>query len=162
MALANNVPVFLSPDSGYTPEQCNSINILVRTARRSFESKARQIQEDKPVVEKLITRRYGRVLEPKDYLYGKNFSLQFILNPFGFELDGRYALFETKHTIKSIQMQGANSSITVGMTITSLGHLYVGYLNNNQIVYFVCDTDDWPSDHGIPTQFSVYMNGLIA
>ena len=48
-------------------------------------------------------------------------------------------LEKTEKRLKSIQMQGSNSSIKAAVTITSLGHLFVEIQDEKEIIYFVCD-----------------------
>lgn len=163
MGLANTLPVFLDDYAGYDKKQVKLINIIVKTARRAFESKARQKQKPEPKIEKLSKVKYNRVLELKDYLYGKNFTMSFILSPAGFVRDGKYPLFETEHSISFISINGSNDDRKPAKTLSGLGHLEVNISSNiNPIITFVCDTDDWPVDeHGNMVKYSALITGTI-
>lgn len=162
MGLANSLPVFLDNNAGFNKNQVEQINTVVRTARRFFENKATQKQLPEPDVEKLISSKYGRVLDPKDYLYNKTFSLSFILNPFGFELGGEYPLFETDKTIRAISFEGSNSYTRPANYLSNLGHIYVSNNFSKPTVMFVCDTNNWPVDgQGNKVQYSVFIYGNI-
>ena len=162
MGLANTLPVFLDYNAGFNKTQVDQINTIVRTARRSFEDRAKQEQLTEPGLDKIISSKYGRVLDPKDYLYNKSFSLSFVLNPFGFELGGEYPLFETDKTIRSLSFEGSNSNTTPASSLSALGHIYISNNLSKPTVMFVVDTNDWPIDtHGNKVQYSVFIHGTV-
>lgn len=163
MALSNNVPVFLDKVSGYNENQVNFINTLVRTSRRSFEAKAYQKMKSKPDVTHLAEAKYNRVVNFKDYLYNKYFTLSFILNPTGFVKNGIYNLFETKETIQTINAEGSNSDSVPAATLSSLGTIVMTNEGNKTIVQFKMTADNWPEDvdHN-KVQYSVSVIGRIA
>lgn len=163
MGLANTLPVFLDDFSGFTEQQVDQINIIVRTARRAFESKAKQNQKTEPVIEKISKRKYNRVLDLKDYLYNKSFSMSFILNPVGFVKDGEYPLFETDKQINFININGSNSETKPDKSLSGLGYLKVSYaMPDKPIVLFVCTTDEWPEDEQHEkVKYSAFISGTI-
>lgn len=163
MGLANTLPVFLDDFAGYNKRQVRLINLIVRTARRAFESKAKQKQKTEPVIEKISKRKYNRVLDLKDYLYGKSFSMSFILNPVGFVKDGEYPLFETDKNINFIHINGSNSETKPDKSLSGLGYLKVSYVTStNPVVMFVCTTDEWPEDEQHEkVKYSAFVSGTI-
>lgn len=163
MGLANTLPVFLDDFAGYDKKQVRLINLIVRTARRAFESKAKQKQKTEPIIEKVSKRKYNRVLDLKDYLYGKSFSMSFILNPVGFVKDGEYPLFETDKNINFIHINGSNSETKPDKSLSGLGYLKVSYVTStNLVVMFVCTTDEWPEDEQHEkVKYSAFVSGTI-
>lgn len=163
MGLFNSVPLYLDNQSGYTLQQVTLINTIVRVARRAFEAKAKQVQLTQPKIEKLSAKTYNRVLDLRDYLYNKSFSMNFILNPVGFQKDGEYPLFETDYDITFLQMQGSNSDTKPDKTLGALGYLTISTVSLRPTVMFHCSTDDWPTDSGgNKVQYSVYISGVIS
>lgn len=163
MGLSKNTPVFLDASSGFNSKQIKQINLVIRIARRAFEAKAKQNQLSKPDIERLTISKYNRVLNLKDYLYNRNFSISFILNPIGFEEKGEYPLLETDKTVSVISIEGSNSETEVANSLSSLGYLKIsnkGSLHN--VIYFVCTTSDWPTDEdGNKVQYSAFISGVI-
>ena len=160
MALAPIVPVFLDKNAGYNEKQVNFINTLVRTSRRSFESKAIQKMKDKPKISHLAEAKYNRVLNFKDYLYNNYFTLSFILNPAGFVQDGVYNLFETNKTIVTLTGDGCHTDDQVRKTLSSLGNFQIVNEGNKKIIQFKVTSSDWPTDaDNNLIQFSVCIVG---
>ena len=161
--LYQNIPVLLDDRSGFTKAQVEQINIVARTARRAFTEKAKQKQKSQPLVEHLITKKYGRVLDLKDYLYTDRFSLNFVLSPVGFANNIWYPLFITEKTITSIELCGSNSENKVAASLTYLGHLDSKETSEGTEVYYVVDrAEDWPRDaNNNMVNYSVYIGGSI-
>ena len=162
MGLANVVPVFLDGSSGFTDKQVETINILAKTARNSFTSKAKQKQLPKPEIKNIISSRYSRALDVKNYLYDKNFSIQFILNPYGMESGIEYSLFELENKVKTLQFEGSHSSSYPSKMLSSLGVIKYKVKDGKDMIVFECTSDDWPVDgNNRRVQFSVYIGGSI-
>lgn len=162
MGIANVVPVFLDGSSGFTEKQVEAVNILAKTARNSFTSKAKQKQLPKPDIKNIISGRYSRALDVKNYLYDTNFSIQFILNPYGMESGIEYSLFELENKVKSLQFEGSHSSSYPSKMLSSLGTIRYKVKDGKNMIVFECTSDDWPVDeNGRRVQFSVYVGGSI-
>lgn len=161
MAFYNNVPLFLSSTSGYNKGQIDYINVIVRTLRRSFESKAKQKQKDAPKISHLAISKYGRVLDLKDYYYLGYFSLSFILNPANFINGQQYGLFETKRNLIRFTAEGSHSDTVPTKSLGQLGHIVISKSGNNNIISFVPDhVEDWPKDENDNMlNYSVYFSG---
>ena len=163
MGLSKNIPVFLDEYSGWNKAQAEYINVLVKTIRHKFESKAKQNKESKPVVSHLVYKKYGRILDLKDYKYRNYFTLSFILNPTGFVENGVYNLFDTKENIQYINMQGSNSSTVLAKSLTALGSIKIIDKGTYTTVAFVKNDEEWPKDaNNLPVQYSVSMNGRLS
>lgn len=159
MGLYNNIPVFLDETSGYNKSQVEKINTIVRTARNRFISIATQNVSELPKIEKFVTAKYNRVLDLKDYLFDKNFSISFILDPAGFAPGLEFPLFEFDGTITELHCEGSNSSDTPAKTLSSLGYLRID--TTKKVIYFKC-VNDWPTDSsGNKVNYSVYIGGTI-
>lgn len=159
MGLYNNIPVFLDENSGYSKSQVEKINTIVRTARNRFTSIATQSTNELPKIKKFITAKYNRVLNLRDYLFDKNFSISFILDPAGFAPGLEFPLFEFEGTIMELHCEGSNSSDYPAATLSSLGYLRIDTTKN--IIYFKC-VNDWPVDSGgNKVNYSVYIGGAI-
>lgn len=160
MPLANNVPVFLDDKTGWNHAQAEYVNILVKTTRRKFESKAKQEKESKPPVTHLVKNKYGRVLDLEDYKYRNYFTLSFILNPSGFVKDGEYSLFDTTYNIQYINLQGSNSPTVMAKSLSALGNLKIVEKGGYRTVVFVKNGEAWPVDgNGNMVQYSVTIGG---
>ena len=161
MSLYKGVPVFLSSTSDYNKGQVDYINIIVRTLRRSFESKAKQKQKDAPKISHLAVSKYGRVLDLKDYFYLGYFSLSFILNPANFINGQQYGLFETKRNLTRFTAEGSHSDTTPTKSLGQLGHIVISKSGDTNIVSFVPDhVEDWPKDsNNNMLNYSVYFSG---
>lgn len=154
MPLANNVPVFLDDRAGWNHAQAEYVNILVKTTRRKFESKAKQEKESKPPVTHLVKNKYGRVLDLEDYKYRNYFTLSFILNPTGFVKDGEYSLFDTTYHIQYINMQGSFSPTDAVKSLSALGNLKIVEKGEYRTVVFVKNDEAWPK--GADEKFLYY------
>lgn len=77
--LGSNTPVFLDDKSGFDEKQTELINLLVRTARRTFESKAIQKQEGKPKVEVFASTIYPSIIsDVRHYKYLNQVCISFV------------------------------------------------------------------------------------
>ena len=162
MSIANVVPVFLDGSSGFTEKQIEAVNILAKTARNSFTSKAKQEQLPKPEIKNIIRSRYSRTLDVKNYLYGTNFSIQFILNPYNMSSGIEYSLFELENKVGRLQFEGSHSSTYPSKLLSSLGTIKYKVKDGKDMIVFECTSDDWPVDeNGRRVQFSVYVGGSI-
>ncbi len=162
MAISNNVPVFLDSGSGFEKNQVEFINTLVRTSRRSFEAKAKQVMKPKPDITHLAEAKYNRVLDFKDYLYNDYFTLAFILDPTGFVKNGTYNLFETNKSIRFLNGDGSNSDVRIARALMNLGTFVTSFEGNKTIVQFKMTADDWPKDaDDNPVKYSVCVWGRI-
>lgn len=159
MSLYNNTPYFLDSSSGYNEDQVNFINILVRTLRRKFESKAKQKKADKPIVTKLTLTKYNRVIDLQDYYYLGYFTLSFILNPQGMEKNGVYDLFETNHRIAHIALQGSNSETLPAASLSALGTIQVIRRADVYVIQFKRNELDWPKNGNNLVQYSTSIKG---
>lgn len=162
MGLAKNVPVFLS-EGYYNKAQVDYINIIVRTIRRAFESRAKQKQKPKPSITHLTFGKYNRVLNLRDYLYNNIFAVSFILNPQGF-VDGQsYSLFETSKTIKDFKIEGSNSDDVPAATLSNLGKISLSKNKMSTLISFIpTNMANWPIDsNGNLVSYSVYFSGEI-
>lgn len=160
--LAKVIPVFLDNGSGFTEKQIEAVNILAKTARNSFVAKAKQEQLPKPEIKNIIKSRYSRALDVKNYLYDTNFSIQFILNPYGMSSGIEYNLFELENKVKSLQFEGSHSSSYPSKMLSSLGTIRYKVKDGKNMIVFECASDDWPVDeNNRRVQFSVYIGGSI-
>jgi len=160
--IANIVPVFLDNSSGFTEKQVEAINILAKTARNSFVAKAKQEQLPKPEIKNIIRSRYSRTLDVKNYLYGTNFSIQFILNPYNMSSGIEYSLFELENKVTRLQFEGSHSSTYPSKLLSSLGTIKYKVKDGKDMIVFECTSDDWPVDeNNRRVQFSVYVGGSI-
>jgi len=161
--LYQNTPIFLTEDSGYNKKQCEQINVIVRTTRNRFISKAKQEQLGHPKIEKFISQKYNRVLNLFDFLYDKTFSISFILDSTGFEKNIDYPLFEfTEKNIISMAGEGSNSDLRTAINLSALGTFSIKKQNGIPTIYFTCLTDNWPTDEsGKKIFYSVYIGGKI-
>ncbi len=163
MGIANVVPVFLDESSGFTERQTETINILAKTARNSFITKAKQEQLSKPEIKNIVKSRYSRALDVKNYLYNTNFSIQFILNPYGMESGIEYSLFELENKVTRLQFEGSHSSSRPSKLLSSLGTIKYKVKDDKDMIVFECTSDDWPVDeNNHRVQFSVYIGGSIS
>lgn len=163
MPLANNVPILLDNQSGWDKRQQEQVNIIVKTTRRAMEAKAKQKRLPTPVISNPISRKYGRILDVRAYLYKDTISISFILDPVGFVPKGIYPLFETKSKIDNAMLQGSNDTFHCDMTLSQLGHLALRRIqNDNVLVEFVRSKEPWPVDSGgNMIKYSCYMRGNV-
>lgn len=162
MALYNGTPVFLDYNSGWKPEQVDQINLIVRTARRRFEDKAKQKQEDEPLVEKIVSTRYGRALDLLNYKYDNVFSISFIFNVADMVTDGIYHILDLNESIMLQSQFGSSSDTTNPALLTSYGYFFVDEYLGNPAIYFKCEDDDFPVDSdNNRVQFSTFLGGYI-
>ena len=162
MSITNVVPVFLDQNSGFNDKQVEAINILAKTARNSFLAKAKQKQLSKPEIKNIVKSRYSRTLDVKNYLYGTNFSIQFILNPYNMSSGIEYSLFELENKVTRLQFEGSHSSTYPSKLLSSLGTIKYKVKDGKDMIVFECTSDDWPVDeNGRRVQFSVYVGGTI-
>lgn len=162
MGLYNNTPVFLTTDSGYSKEECELINVIVRTARKRFETKSKQEQLEKPEIEKFISSKYARVLNLLDYKYGKDFSISFILNPSGFANEIEYPLFEFDENVSFFNYQGSHDETNIARTLSSLGRIEISYkFDKPTFVFIPTDVEHWPRNNDRLVAYSVYIGGKI-
>ena len=162
MSITNVVPVFLDQNSGFNDKQVEAINILAKTARNSFLAKAKQKQLPKPEIKNIVKSRYSRTLDVKNYLYGTNFSIQFILNPYNMSSGIEYSLFELENKVTRLQFEGSHSSTYPSKLLSSLGTIKYKVKDGKDMIVFKCTSDDWPVDeNGRRVQFSVYIGGSI-
>lgn len=163
MSIANVVPVFLDDSSGFTEKQIEAVNILAKTARNSFTSKAKQKQLPKPEIKNIVKSRYSRTLDVKNYLYNKSFSIQFILNPYNMSSGIEYSLFELENKVTRLQFEGSHSSTYPSKLLSSLGTIKYKVKDGKDMLVFECTSDDWPVDeNNRRVQFSVYIGGSIS
>ncbi len=162
MPLANNVPILLDNQSGWNEVQQEQINIIVKTTRRAMEAKAKQKQLPTPVISNPISRKYGRILDVRAYLYKDTMSISFILDPVGFVPKGVYPLFETKYKIDNAMLQGSNDTFRCEKPLAILGHLSLRRIqNDNVLVEFVRSEEPWPAIDGEMVKYSCYMRGNV-
>lgn len=162
MGFSNNVPVFLDEGSGWSDKQCEEINKIVLSCRKSFESKAKQKTKEKPSTDKLSITKYNRVLNLSDFYYLDYFSMSFILNPAGMEAGKDYPLIELKQRVKSLSFEGSHSDRLPRDFLSNLGYIYQGVYDNKVTLLFHCNSDDFPEDENHErVQFSVYCGGRI-
>lgn len=159
MGLANNVPVFLTTESGWNEKQCKTVNVIARTVRNAFTSKAKQNQKDKPEVVRIVEGKFNRVLNLKDYYYNDYFSMQFILNPAGMAEGISYDLAELKANVSQLEWEGCHSSTNPNKFLSSLGTISVTEKDGKHVLQFKCSSNDWPESDGSRVQFSVYVGG---
>lgn len=77
--LSNNTPVFLDDESGFNAKQVELVNLLVKTARKTFESKAIQKQEGRPRVEVFASTTYPSVIsDVRNYKYLNQVCISFV------------------------------------------------------------------------------------
>ncbi len=157
--LANNVPVFLTPDSGWNEKQCRTVNVIARTMRNAFSAKARQKQQDKPEVIRIVESKYNRVLNLRDYWYGDYFSMSFILNPAGMTEGITYDLATLKANPIVLEYEGSHSSTNPNKFLSSLGIISVATKDGKYVLQFKCSSSDFPESSGARVQFSVYVGG---
>ena len=125
-------------------------------------AKAKQEQLPKPEIKNIIKSRYSRALDVKNYLYDTNFSIQFILNPYGMSSGIEYNLFELENKVKSLQFEGSHSSSYPSKMLSSLGTIRYKVKDGKNMIVFECASDDWPVDeNNRRVQFSVYIGGSI-
>ena len=162
MGLYNNIPLFLDNNAGYNETQVEKINLIVRTARNNFISKAKQKQSEKPTIEKFVTTKYNRVLNLRDYIYNKNFSVSFILDPAGFELGNKYTLFEYDYDIDYFHFEGSNSDKVPAALLSNLGSITIDLSGNKPKLVFEKNNAPWPVDrYGNMVKYAVYIGGKI-
>lgn len=162
MGLYSNTPVFLTVDSGFDKKQCESINVVVRTARNRFYSKAKQPLQEKPKITKFITSKYARVLNLLDYRYGNNFSISFILNPGGFANGIEYPLFEFDGNVSSFQYQGSHDENVVARTLSNLGSISISdKFDKPTFVFTPSNMENWPKNDEHYVAYSVYIGGRV-
>lgn len=159
MGLANSVPVFLTLESGWNEKQCKTVNVIARTIRNAFTSKAKQNQKDKPEVVRIVDTKYNRVLNLRDYYYNDYFSMQFILNPAGMAEGISYDLAELKANVSQLEWEGCHSSTNPNKFLSSLGTISVVERDGKHVLQFKCSSNDWPENDGNRVQFSVYIGG---
>jgi hypothetical protein len=161
MSIANVVPVYLDNTSGWKPNQVNEINKIARNLRTAFESKAIQHTKDKPQIEKFTISKYNRVLNLNDYRYNDTFSINFILDPAGFEVNGEYPLLELSSYPSSFNYEGSNDDEAPYKLLSSLGTISIKKINSSP--YFIIKVKDtWPTDeqHN-KLKYSCYIGGRI-
>ena len=157
--LYNNTPVFLTEDSGYSKEQCDKINTIVRTARNRFTEAAHQKQKEKPAIEVFASKIYSRAQNFVSYKCDRNINVSFILDPSNFAKDGEYNIFEFQGNIANLNYEGSNSN-TIPTVLSGLGYFRVEYNRVAPTVIFVCTTESWPVDElGNKVKYSVFMWG---
>lgn len=163
MGLSKSIPIFLDNNSGWDDYQTFEINRIAKTIRNSFESKAKQKKKDKPIIDKCVNAKYGRVLNLYDYEYRNYFNLQFILNLSGFETDKDYVLVEMTGNCSDINFEGSHSDTDPSVFLSSIGYIYFDYYNQNPALLFHCsDADIIPTDEaGNRVQYSVFVRGKI-
>ena len=162
MGLYNNVPLFLDNNAGFTEAQVEKINLIVRTTRNRFLSQAKQNQLEKPTIEKFVTTKYNRVLNLRDYLYNKNFSVSFILDPAGFEPNISYPLFDFDYNIDYFHFEGSNSDELPAALLSSLGQITIDRTGQRPRMMFEKNSNAWPVDEfGNKVKYSVYISGKI-
>lgn len=161
MGIANVVPVYLDKKSGWNESQVNEINKIARNLRFAFEQKARQKTKDKPQIEKFTVSKYARVLNLNDYLYNNYFSINFILDPAGFEAGITYPLLELMTNPSSFSFEGSNDDVSPYKLLTSLGTIKVEFIKDKP--HFVIEVkDSWPEDADHKkVKYSVYIGGQL-
>lgn len=160
MSIANVVPVFLDNRSDWTPVQVENINIIARTARNYFMSRATQKQLPKPEIERIVKSKWNRVLNLRDYAFQDTFSISFILNTNGLAKDVTSPLFSINKNIKSFQFEGSYSDEVVTQSLSSLGKLSIEILDGEPTFCFTPNTDNFPEDESHNRlNYSVYIGG---
>ena len=160
MPLSKQVPVYLDDRSGWNHAQVEQINIIARTARNYFLSKAKQKQLGKPEIDRIIVSKWNRVLNLRDYTFQGTFSISFILNTDGLSKDITTPLFSIGKNVKSFQFEGSYSDELVVNSLSSLGKLSIEIVDAEPTFCFTPNTNDWPEDENHNRlQFSVFIGG---
>ena len=176
MSLSKVVPVYLDNRSGWSPAQVEQINIIARTSRNYFLSKAKQELLEKPDIERMVVSKWNRVLNLRDYAYMGIFSISFILNTDGLAKDVTSPLVSLGKKVKSyetvedgvsnvktayvFQFEGSYSDEIVPKSLASLGSLTIETVDNEPTFCFTPNTDDFPEDDNHNRlQFSVFIGG---
>lgn len=161
MPLANNVPILLDNQSGWDKRQQEQVNIIVKTTRRAMEAKAKQKQLPTPTISNPISRKYGRILDVRAYLYKDVMSVSFILDPVGFVPKGEYPLFETKYKIDNAMLQGSNDTFHCEEPLSNLGRIVLKNVENNIQVLFERNENPWPTVEDVMVKYSCYFRGNV-
>lgn len=159
MGLSHSVPVFLDNKSGWNEKQVSEINKIVKTLRNSFESKAKQKTKEKPSTKKYSISKYSRVLNLKDYHYDDYCSFSFILNPSNMSEGIDYPLLELEGFLSNITFGGSHSDSNPSIFIDNLGYIFYKFSDKKHMIFFHCNSNDWPEDNGKRLQFSIYVAG---
>ena len=160
MPLSKQVPVYLDDRSGWNHAQVEQINIIARTARNYFLSKAKQKQLGKPEIDRIIISKWNRVLNLRDYTFQGTFSISFILNTDGLSKDITTPLFSISKNVKLFQFEGSYSDELVVNSLSSLGKLSIEIVDAEPTFCFTPNTNDWPEDENHNRlQFSVFIGG---
>lgn len=180
MSLSKVVPVYLDNRSGWNPAQVEQVNIIARTSRNYFLSRAKQEQLGKPDIERVVVSKWNRVLDLKDYAYMGIFSISFILNTDGLakdvttplvslgkkvksytlKADGNEADTSKEKKIYTFQFEGSYSDEIVPKSLSSLGSITIETVDSEPTFCFTPNTDDFPEDENHNRlQFSVYIGG---
>lgn len=163
MALYNNTPVFLDYNSGWKGDQVDTINLIVRIARRRFEAKAKQKQLEKPKTSNIVKTRYGRAVNLLNYLYKDNFSISFVLNTANMTKGSTYHIFDLEEDVSISNQLGSSSNSTNPSILNSYGYFYKDYYMSQPAIYFKCEDDSFPTDSsGNRLQYSVYIGGVTS
>ena len=160
MGIANVVPVYLDNRSGWTSAQVEQVNIIARTSRNYFLSKAKQKQLEKPGVERMVVSKWGRILELRDYSCMGIFSISFILNTDGLAKDVTTPLVSLNRNVNAFQFEGSYSDELVVNSLSSLGSLTIETIDSAPTFCFTPNTNDFPEDENHNRlKFSVYIGG---
>ena len=163
MGLGKTIPVYLDKRSGFNKNQIDTVNAIARTTRRNFELKATQKQLDKPLVQRFLYKSTNRILDLRDYIYTDTFSISFILDPTGFEVDGRYLLFTTKYPVKSIFYEGSYDEFDVNLNymFSNMVSLEIDKVSG-EYMFYVKVRQNWPVDtHGNKVQYNIFLGGRV-
>lgn len=160
MGLSKNTPVFLDENSGFTKQQIDTINLIARTTRKNFENKARQTQLGRNKIEKVITTSYPTIIaDLKNYLYGKNFCIEFITisQENNYQAGDLIPLFESNYLLE-VNLSGGNPDGQY--SVSSYCQLIIRRKADGYVYSFYI-LQPFPQNNGRDIQFTVYMNGVI-
>ena len=162
MGFYQNVPILLDNGCGYTKDQVDEVNIIARSIRNRFISKATQNQNPKPKIDRFSISKYSRVENFRDFLLKNTFNLYFILNPAGMEPSGEYTLVDFDRTIDWFNWEGSNSDYKNVIALSSLGVIYIDTTGLHKRLTFKRNERDWPLDeNGNKIKYSVFIGGKI-
>lgn len=159
MGLANVIPIFLDYKSGWDKNQVELINKIAKNLRASFESKSKQKTKEKPQVKKFTVSKYNRVLNLSDYFYDNKFSINFILDPAGFEVGIKYPLLEIENVPSYFEYEGSNDDEAPYKLLGNLGTITIETINNSPHFVFT-PKEEWPEDESHnKLKYNCYIGG---
>lgn len=161
--LSSNTPVFLDDESGFNAKQVELVNLLVKTARKTFESKAIQKQEGKPRVEVFASTTYPSVIsDVRNYKYLNQVCISFVTlaqNPplsIGMDLP----LFESPY-YAILSLSGGNPDGTVDIK-RYFALLPPERTSSGDYLYKLRCVETLPLDStGKEVQFTAFLSGVL-